>query len=141
MILSMTGYGTGSAQKDDLTVSVEIRTVNHRFLDLHVRLSREYLFLEGEIQQLVRGVLDRGRVEVNATIQNTNPAAFLINSNLVKGYMEAAERLRAEFQLQESLDLKTILSLPGILQTRDSIAENTGTLTELVNLSVSGALD
>src|SRR5512137_1809638 len=116
MILSMTGYGTGSAQKDELTVSVEIRTVNHRFLDLHIRLSREYLFLEGEIQQLVRSALDRGRVEVNATIQNLSPAAFLVNSNLVRGYMEAAGKLKQEFGLQEDLDLKTILSLPGILQ-------------------------
>src|SRR5512137_859579 len=120
MILSMTGYGTGSAQKDELTVSVEIRTVNHRFLDLHVRLSREYLFLEGEIQQLVRGTLDRGRVEVSTTIQNTNSGAVLVNASLVRGYLEAAAKLKEEFALQDSLDLKSIFSLPGILQNRDA---------------------
>jgi len=141
MILSMTGYGSGSAQKGDLTVSVEIRTVNHRFLDLHVRLSREYLFLEGEIQQRVRNALDRGRVEVNATIQNASSAAFLIHSNLIKGYMEAAEKLRQEFNLQDSLDLKTILSLPGILQNRDTTVDDAGTVSELLNRSVTMALE
>src|SRR5512135_3303859 len=114
MILSMTGYGSGSAQKEDLAVSVEIRTVNHRFLDLHIRLSREYLFLEGEIQQLVRGALDRGRVEVSAAIQNTSAAAFAVNTNLVKGYVEAAGLLKKEFGFQDSLDLKSVLGMPGV---------------------------
>jgi uncharacterized protein (TIGR00255 family) len=142
MILSMTGYGTGSAQKDETTVAVEIRTVNHRFLDLHVRVPREYLFLEGEIQQLVRNALDRGRVDVSVTVQNTGAAAFLIDSNLVRGYLEAAGRLREEFNLQETLDLKTILGLPGILQNRDATSSgDVGILTELLKKSVQSALE
>jgi len=141
MILSMTGYGSGSAQKDDLSVSVEIRTVNHRFLDLHIRLSREYLFLEGEIQQLVRSALDRGRVEVNTTIQNTSSAAFLVNSNLVRGYMDAADKLKQEFNLSDSLELKSILSLPGVLQNRDMVSDNTAIISELVNRSTKAALE
>jgi uncharacterized protein (TIGR00255 family) len=141
MILSMTGYGCGSAQKDNLTVSAEIRTVNHRFLDLHVRLSREYLFLEGEIQQLVRSVLDRGRIDASITIQNTNSAAFLVNANLVKGYLEAVDKLKQEFNFQDSLDLKSLLSLPGILQNKDAVADNAGAISELANRSVKTALD
>jgi uncharacterized protein (TIGR00255 family) len=141
MILSMTGYGTGSAQNDDLTVSVEIRTVNHRFLDLHVKLSREYLFLEPEIQQLVRSALDRGRAEIGVAIQNPNASAFLINSNLVKGYMEAAGRLMHEFDFKDALDLKSVLSLPGILQNKETAVENTGAISELVKRSMRAALE
>ena len=99
MILSMTGYGTGSAQKNDITVSTEIKTVNHRFLDLHVRIQREYLFLEGDVQQIVRKALDRGRVEVNIAIQNTGVAAFQVNSNLARGYLEAAASLQTGVQV------------------------------------------
>jgi uncharacterized protein (TIGR00255 family) len=141
MILSMTGYGSGSAQKDGFTVSVEIRTVNHRFLDLHIRLSREYLFLEGEIQQLVRGVLDRGRVEVSTTIQSTDSGSVQVNSNLVRGYLEAAAKLKQEFNLQDSLDLKSIFSLPGILQNRDTLSENAEMISELVRQGVKEALE
>ncbi len=142
MILSMTGYGTGSAQKDDITVSVEIRTVNHRFLDLHIRISREYLFLEGEIQQLVRGSLDRGRVDVNATVVNAGSASFLVNSGLIKSYMEAAVRLKEEFNLPDSLDLKTLLSLPGVLQNRDLIQpDDSSFVSDLINRSVRAALE
>jgi len=142
MILSMTGYGTGAAQKEDTSVSMEIRTVNHRFLDLHVRLSREYLFLEAEIQPLIRSALDRGRVEVNATIQSAGSSAFLVNSGLVKGYLEAAARLKEEFSLQDTPDLKSILSLPGVIQNREVVQpETAGALSELMNRSVRTALD
>jgi uncharacterized protein (TIGR00255 family) len=141
MILSMTGYGTGSAQKEDTTVTAEIRAVNHRFLDLHIRISREYLFLEGEIQQMVRKALDRGRVEVNVAIQNTGLAVFLVNSNLARGYIEAACKLRDEFHFEDSLDLKSLLSLPGIVQSRDTVQlDESGILSELLNRSMQDAL-
>jgi uncharacterized protein (TIGR00255 family) len=142
MILSMTGYGTGAAQKDDSTVTVEIKTVNHRFLDLHIRMSREYLFLEGEIQQLIRGALDRGRVDVSVTIQNSGSPALLINSPLVKGYLEAAARLKEDYGLQDSLDLKAILSLPGTVQNQETLqAETVGVLSELTKRGVQTALE
>ena len=142
MILSMTGYGTGSAQKDSLTVSTEIRTVNHRFLDLHVRLPREYLFLEGEIQQMIRKALDRGRAEVTVTIQNSAVTPVSLNSSLLKGYLEAAGKLKQELNLQDSLDLKTLLSLPGILQSRESLQpEDAQIASELLETCVRQALE
>jgi len=141
MILSMTGYGTGSAQRDDISVTAEIRTVNHRFLDLHVRISREYMFLEGEIQKLVRRTLQRGRVDLSVTVQNAVAPAFLINNDLVKSYIEAAGNLQKEFQFQDSLKLKTLLGLPGVLKNGDALqVEDQGIITELVQSSVREAL-
>jgi uncharacterized protein (TIGR00255 family) len=142
MILSMTGYGMGSAQKDAVSVAVEIRAVNHRFLDLHIRIPREYLFLEGDIQKQVRKMLDRGRVEINVAIQHTGATEFLVNESLARGYMNAAEKLRGEFDFGDSLDLRTILSLPGIIQTRDALsAETAGALSGLAGESVQAALE
>jgi len=142
MILSMTGYGTGSAQKDDTAVSVEIRTVNHRFLDLHIRVSREYSFLEGEIQKLVRSVLNRGRVDVNATIQKAGGSEYAINSSMVTSYLEAASRLTDEFNLQDSLDLRTLLNLPGVLKKDDTVqTDASGDLSDLLKQGVQMALD
>jgi uncharacterized protein (TIGR00255 family) len=141
MILSMTGYGSGSAQKDDVSISVEIKTVNHRFLDLHIRLSREFVFLEGEIQQMIRNALDRGRVDVNATIQNDGISKFQVNYRLVRSYIETADKLRDEFKIQDSLDLKTLLGLPGVLQNEDGAQTDSGILTELIKKSVQEALE
>jgi len=143
MILSMTGFGTGTAQKDHTAVSVEIRTVNHRFLDIHIRISREYLSLEGAIHQLVRNAMDRGRVDVSMTIRTAASSAFLINSNLVRAYIEAAGKLKEEFDLADSLDIKTLLNLPGVLQNEDTIQLDaaSGTVSELVNQSMRDALE
>jgi uncharacterized protein (TIGR00255 family) len=142
MILSMTGYGTGSAQKNDTAVTVEIRAVNHRFLDLHVRIAREYLFLEGEIQQLVRSVLDRGRVDVNAAIDNANSSSCAIDYSLARSYVEAAGRLKDEFHLQDSVDLRTLLSLPGVLVNKESVRpDNSDEISGLVRESVRAALE
>jgi len=142
MILSMTGFGTGTAQKDDTAVSVEIRTVNHRFLDIHVRISREYLSLEGAIHQLVRNALERGRVDVSMTILTAASSAFPVNSSLVRAYMEAAGRLKEEFNFADSLDMKTLLNLPGVLQNRDTIQlDVSGTVSEMVNRSMREALE
>ena len=142
MILSMTGYGTGSAQKDDTAVSVEIRTVNHRFLDLHIRLSREYLFLEGVIQPLVRKALTRGRVDVNATILKTGGSEYVVNSGMVTNYLETAARLKNEFNLQDSLDLRTLLNLPGVLKNSETEqADDSDELSDLLKQSVQAALE
>ena len=142
MILSMTGYGTGSAQRENTVVSVEIKTVNHRFLDFHVRIAREYQFLEAEIQQLIRGVLDRGRVDVSVIIQNAASTAFEVNSSMLKGFLEAAGKLKDEFHFQDSLDLKTILRLPGIVQAKEAVrTEPEGAVSELVGSGVREALD
>ncbi len=142
MILSMTGYGTGSAQKDNTVVSVEIKTVNHRFLDFHARIAREYQYLEGEIQQIIRNSLDRGRVDVNITIQNANASAFEINAALLKGYIEAAGKLKEDYHFQDSLYLRTILNLPVIIQVREAAqAEASSALSDMVAGGVREALE
>jgi uncharacterized protein (TIGR00255 family) len=142
MVLSMTGYGTGAAERDEAAVSVEIRTVNHRFLDLHIRLPREYLFLEGTVQQLIRNALDRGRVEVSATILKASSAEYLVNSSMVASYLEAAVKLKNEFDFQDSLDLRTLLTLPGVLKNDDTPqADTSGNISELLKQSVQTALE
>ena len=145
MILSMTGYGTGTCQADGVVVTVEIRSVNHRFLDLHIRVSREYSFLENEIQQVVRNLLRRGRVDVTVTIRENAPGDVLVNEAAAKNYTLAAQRLCAELGVEYSMDTKTLLTLPGVLQGRDAIpgAEeiDRGPVAKLALESVRQALE
>jgi uncharacterized protein (TIGR00255 family) len=123
MIQSMTGYGTISLQQEGTTVAVEVRTVNHRFLDLHVRLGREYGSLEAAVSQLVRNVIRRGRVDVSVVIQAQVPAECLISLSTAKGYLEAAAHLRDELHLDGALDIKTLLTLPGVLQNQNLFSQ------------------
>ncbi len=145
MILSMTGYGTGSAQREETVVTVEIRAVNHRFLDVHVRLAREYAYLESEVQQAVRAAMSRGRTDVSVSIQGPGPGAYQLNFDSARAYIEAARKLREEFKLQDGLDLKTLLAMPGVLQSREYLPSQAQggvtTASELLNQSLRQALD
>jgi uncharacterized protein (TIGR00255 family) len=145
MVRSMTGYGTGSCQTDNLSVVVEARAVNHRFFDLHLRIPREYLFLEPEVQQVVRGLVRRGRVELNVGIQASRRGDSPVDLDAARTYMEAAARLREELHVDDSLDLKTLLGLPGVVSNRDlrslPAVEATAAAAELVVQSVRQALE
>jgi uncharacterized protein (TIGR00255 family) len=147
MILSMTGYGTGTAKDGCLTVSVEIRTVNHRFLDLHIRVPHEYQFLENEAASLIRGAITRGRVDVSVTVTNPAADAFQIDFERARGYLAAIDKLGAEYCelhgdfTQRSLpDMARLLALPGVLRNNDETAsEKTGEAAEkLLTLMKAG---
>lgn len=123
-ILSMTGFGVATATRGDTTVGVEIKTVNHRFLDLHVRLAREYMALEPEIHRLCRNYLQRGRADINVTIQAVAPISIALNKAAARGYIEAARVLEQEFEFKDFLDLRTLIRLPGVLQESQSSENN-----------------
>jgi uncharacterized protein (TIGR00255 family) len=120
MIRSMTGYGSASNQREATAVCVEIRTGNHRFLDPHLRLPREYAYLESAVAQLLRAALARGRVDLFVSVQARMEAAMLLDFDAARNYVEAGSRLRDELKLGDSLDLRTLLGLPGVLQGRES---------------------
>ena len=155
MILSMTGYGVATAQNETVSVAVEIRTVNHRFLDLHVRVPREYQFLETEISPLIRSVLDRGRVDVGITVKNSEKDAFRIDTELLHRYLEFVNRLYAahtsslpevghgsEGMRKPVPDMVAMLGLPGVLQNNnDTSTEFVAAISDLAKQSVKGALD
>ena len=138
MILSMTGYGTGTAKDDSLAVSAEIRTVNHRFLDLHIRVPREYQFIENEAATLVRDAISRGRVDVNVTVTNPAADAFQINYALARRYLAAVEDLNKEYVAPYVTnpnvpDIVSLLSLPGVLRNDNETAlEQTGEVAEKI---------
>ena len=139
MICSMTGYGTVSLQKQEAMVYIEVRTVNHRFLDVHIRLAREYGFLEPAISQLVRSAIRRGRVDLCVTIQATIPVECLINLSTTRSYLEAAARLQNEFHLADTITLNTLLGLPGVLQSQNPIStEQVAAGSELRGIVLDG---
>ncbi len=140
MVRSMTGFGTGSFQSGDTMVTVEVRTVNHRFLDVHVRAPRECGFLEAEIHQFVRSLLTRGRVDISVNIQGANQVELLLDSSVVRNYLEVARKLREEFQLEDSLDLRTLLNLPGVFRGKDGADDEKHVPNETYRLIVFRAL-
>jgi len=154
MILSMTGYGTGAAKDDSLAITAEIRTVNHRFLDLHIRVPREYQFLENEAAALVRDTISRGRVDVNVTVTNPAADAFQIDYALAHRYLAAVEDLNREYvasygeqgHTPRVPDMISLLALPGVLRNNnetvfDRAGEDAEKIVKLMKESLHTAIE
>ena len=98
MITSMTGFGKSEAQNDELILSLELRTVNSRFLDFSSRLPRVLISFEDEALKLIKGKCIRGRVTLSVKLDylpGTNNE-MLLNQNKLKSYNRRVEELRGD---------------------------------------------
>jgi uncharacterized protein (TIGR00255 family) len=118
MIKSMTGFGRGEAGNSVVRVEVEIRGVNHRFLEIRFRMPQEMSDLEGELRLQVSQVARRGRVDIGVErLKSAEPeASVTINRGVVAEYLGAAGKIGAEFAIPGSLDLQSVLALPGAVR-------------------------
>jgi len=112
---SMTGYSQAQAAGHGWTIRISIRSVNHRFLDLHVRLPEGFEALEPRMRQTVRDRIRRGHVDVTLRYELSGPAAVGVNRDVAAGYLQAANTLREQFGIRTEPDLAAILRLPGVI--------------------------
>jgi uncharacterized protein (TIGR00255 family) len=115
MLKSMTGYGQGSASGENFTVTVDIRSVNNRNLDIHWRAPQDLASLEIPLKKQVQAAVTRGRVDVTVGFSQTADTAYELNRPLIRGYLEALGTMRDEFGLSGEADLATIARLPNVL--------------------------
>jgi uncharacterized protein (TIGR00255 family) len=121
---SMTGFGRGSASGEEFTVAVEIKTVNNRYLDIHLRLSQELSPLEVNIRKRVGARLARGRVDLNINFDRTGATTYEVNRPLIAGYVSAMREIQQQFNLAGDIDVSSVARLPGALApARDGLDE------------------
>lgn len=119
MAKSMTGYGRGEARDGGFGLIVELRALNHRYLDLVIRMPKELASFEDMVRKQIKEVLSRGRIEVYVTVQETvnTTRSVEIDEELAKAYLEAFQALRASLSLdEEKLTASSLASLPDVLQ-------------------------
>ncbi len=115
-IRSMTGFAQTKGQMNGQTsFTLSLKSVNHRFLDLHFRLPSNSDALEMKLRRLFKEKLARGHLELTLNLERSSSEAFSLNRQLVGGYIQAFRAAAAEFGLAEDPDLNTILRLPGAL--------------------------
>jgi uncharacterized protein (TIGR00255 family) len=114
---SMTGFGRGTSSGENYAASIELKTVNNRFLDVHLRLASELQSLEAVLKRQISSRLSRGRVDMTLSLERTSEIAYELNRPLIAGYLQALSQLRQEFSLSGEPDLNVIARLPGVLQT------------------------
>ncbi|MDY4587775.1 MAG: YicC/YloC family endoribonuclease [Oscillospiraceae bacterium] len=114
MIKSMTGFGRGHRVLNGRDITVEIRSVNHRYYEFSSRLPRSLGYVEEKLKSLLQGRISRGKVEVSVLLSNVEAAdeKITINHEIVKEYIDALRSVKEEFGLTDDLSLSNILRIP-----------------------------
>lgn len=117
MIRSMTGYGRAQASLNGREITIELRSVNHRYFDCSIRLPRVYSFLEEVIKGELQKSIARGKVDVFLTIDSmgADTVTVSLNEPVLKGYLEVASTLRETYQLRDDLSISSAMRLPDVL--------------------------
>ncbi len=132
MVSSMTGFGRGKRQSEKFAVTVEIKSVNHRFLECNIRLPRQLMKIEDKIKKLLGGKISRGRVEVFVTIEGQDifSQKIHVNWSLLDEYFRAIGQIREKYRIVHDVSISDLLKLDDCFSI---VEEDTGT-SELENL-------
>src|SRR5438132_12149114 len=112
---SMTGHAQARAEQDGWAVRVSVKSLNHRFLDLKLRMPEGFDLYDLRLRQIVREKIHRGHVEVTVGVEPGKAAPIQVNRDLVQSYLKAAEALRQETRAATDMDVVALLRLPGVI--------------------------
>lgn len=117
MVKSMTGYGSAKGIVDDLEISIELKSVNNRYLDTSVRLPRSFLFAEELIKSKVQSHISRGKVDVFVSVDSSmaDEMVVKVNEPLLKGYVEAIRQIAEISGLPNDLTAQSVSRYPDVL--------------------------
>jgi len=118
MIKSMTGFGRGEYNDGKRSIIVEIKSVNHRYSDISVRMPRRYSFVEDKIKNTVKKTIKRGKVDVSVMVENLteNDVNIRLNTMLAQQYMDSLKALREAFDLSGEITLQYLAGLPDVMK-------------------------
>ena len=117
MIKSMTGYGKSEQTIDSLNVTVEIKSVNHRYFEFSARVPREYGFLEEKLKKYCNSLITRGKVECYVSVEDLEEREMEVNVNetLAAGYVKALKELSERFGLKDDISAVTLSRYPDVM--------------------------
>lgn len=127
MIKSMTGFGRSYGEENGYNITVEIKSVNHRFFEFYSRVPRQYAFLEEKLKSFINSKVARGKIECTLTIENLSDDSVevQVNKPLAKAYADSLRELSAELGLKEDFGSSLISRFPEVLSvTKQEIDED-----------------
>jgi len=136
----MTGYAQARGELHGWAVRVSVKSVNHRFLDLKLRMPEGFDLYELRLRQMVREKIHRGHVEVTVAVEPGKSAPVQVNRDLVQAYLKAAEALRQETRAATDMDVVALLRLPGVITGVTTVVPETEEEQEKLGQSLDGCL-
>jgi uncharacterized protein (TIGR00255 family) len=141
----MTGFGRGEVSRGGVVVTAETRSVNHRHLDIALRLPRGMASVESELRRLVASRVERGRVDVSVqmtTVAGTAPQRVRMDAALARDYLEQARAVGDDVGLTADIPLTWLLERPGVVRMEDvDAADESATVWPIIADAVGAALD
>ena len=122
MVKSMTGFGRASREIDGYMITVELKSVNHRYFEFSCRCPRQYGFIDDKIKSFVNSKVARGKIECYVGIEalNTESADVVVNNTLANAYVKALKEISTNYDLKEDFGASTIARFPDVLIVRKS---------------------
>lgn len=138
MIRSMTGFGRAVRQISGLDITVEIKSVNHRYFEFSSRIPRAYQFMEEKLKSLCQQSIARGKVEISVMIEDNNDssASVEINHAFAKGYIAALKQLAKDYKIKDDVKVSTVAGNPEMFKVK-RVAIDDETVSSAV-LTVAG---
>lgn len=115
---SMTGYGRGTSSGEGFTITIELKTVNNRFLDINLRLPGELQQFDMPIKRQISSRLARGRVDATVSYDRDENVRYDLNRPLIEGYLAALKQIAEEFSIGGEPDINVIARLPNAIIAR-----------------------
>ncbi len=139
MIKSMTGFGRGEYEASGHEYVVEIKTINHRYLDVNVRFPRQYSFLEDYTRKSIAKFISRGKIDVNIQFSNFGSELKHVSfdENLIKAYLDEANSLEEKLGVKNDLSFCRALQLPEVIKV--DIDENEATIINEFSIALGNA--
>lgn len=140
MLKSMTGFGRFEASEGDRKVTVEMKSVNHRYLELGIKLPKKLNFLEGDIRNELKKYVERGKVDVFITYENHGVGSECVRYNavLAKEYFDCYTRISEELGIENDIKTSHIMRSPDVVSL-ESEEDNEDIIKSLVVQAVDGA--
>ena len=142
VIYSMTGYGKGVSEQDGLKVTVELKSVNHRFLDLNIKLPKVFTFAEDSLRKTIQGAISRGHIEVYVNYEDTRESkkTLAIDFDLASQYVLAAREIQGRCLIQNNFFTAEVLRMPDVV-TQVAKQEDEELLAKLLKDACLGAIE
>ena len=141
MLLSMTGFGGANRRDEQKNVTVEVRSVNNRYLKISTRSPDAYTVLEGKIEKVVRQVISRGTVSVALRIEQMGTATrYVVNESVLSDYWHQLHAAAETIHLAAPTDLGKLLDLPGVISETGPAADDVTAEWPLIRETLTEAL-
>ena len=139
---SMTGYGKAEYSENGITLTVELKTVNNRFLDVIPKYPRAFISLDDLIRKTVQSKIKRGRVELFVTYQNTNESGktLVVDKSLAEQYVKLAKEFESEYSLTNDFCVMSLMRSPDVV-TEQMGEDGTEILADVLKDTLERALD